>query len=479
MRLVFTSFMVFAITFGFAQNKNFQIKQDGFFQDWNAFPGFEDPPGDGEELDILSYSLAYDFDNIYIYVKTKEPFDLFDKSFLKIYLDLDGTSNTGFTINQIGAELLLDFSTKKVTLFQENTTQEISMSKFNIIALPTYTSNQFEISIPILTDQNLGKLIKSNTIFTQIIWDTPFSDFAPNQGEYIPHDISNIPWPTLTDTLMNKGNNVYRLLHYNVLHDGLINGQRSSYFKKVLIATQPDIISFNECWNTTESEAINFINQCFPQQKWVAKKIKGNITCTKFEVENWFEISKGERLLGSLIKTKTPEKPPIFHVNAHLSCCAKDQNRKNQINKLNFYLDSLFQANIISSQTPIIISGDMNLVGYKEQYDLLLKSADFFGHNVVNNSFSEEEMNQLKITDAIPFSLNTNSSVTWRDPKSSYPPGRLDYVFYSNQNIKVTQKVIFDTETMLPKDLNKYNLKLQTTSQASDHLPLVIDFMFY
>ena len=68
---------------------------DGFFEDWNAFPGFMDTEYDGEEIDLVKYSLTYDHQNLYLYFETTQEIDLFDGTNLKVYFDLDGNSNTG------------------------------------------------------------------------------------------------------------------------------------------------------------------------------------------------------------------------------------------------------------------------------------------------------------------------------------------------------------------------------------------------
>jgi len=462
-------FLFFLISYTLkGQNNNEQIVMDGFFEDWNAFPGFIDSEFDGEEIDLVKYSLTYDHQNLYLYFETTREIDLFDGTNLKIYFDLDGNSNTGENINTIGAELILDFAKKEISFFHTENPKTQSMSSFDVLALPTYTSKAFEISIPILKDEFINTLVKSTTINIQLVAESTTEDYLPNLGEYFSENIEILKAPIFYDTISFKQPNTFRLLHYNTFHDGITNAERKNEFKALVKAINPDIISFNELWNTTEEQAKLFLNSCFPNEVWSVKKISGNITATKFEVNQWFEVSKGDRILGGLFTAKLETDTfQVYHTNMHLSCCAKDDQRKKQILANNLFVDSLKTNQIINSKKPMIISGDINLVGFKEQYDNLLRGKDFDNQIDYDNT---------ELADVCPKSLNTNVTRTWRDAKSKYPPGRLDYIFYSDSNLKIVQSFVLDTETLLEKDLKRLGLSKTITTKASDHLPLVVDF---
>jgi len=464
---VFISFLSFSLKGQSTQ----PIIMDGFFEDWAAFPGFMDTEGDGEELDLIKYSLAYDHENLYLYFENSTEIDLFDGTDLKIYLNLDGLVNTGVSTNSIGAEMVLDFAKKEISWHYLPTPKTQTMSSFNMLALPTYTSKEFEIAIPILKDEYWNTLLKSEIINIQFIGKRETEDYLPNLGESIPENISKIQPPLQLDSVKNKPENSIRLLHYNTLHDGITNTERKTEFKKLVKALNPDIISFNELWETTEVQALSFLNSCFPNENWSAKKVSGNITCTKFQVDEWFVPSKGDRIIGGLFTVKLPSDTfQIYHTNMHLSCCAKDSQRKGQILANNLFVDSLKTSGTLNLNIPMLISGDMNLVGYKDQYLNLVNGNDFSNQVDYDNS---------PLLDVCPKALNSLKAQTWRDVKSKYPPGRLDYVFISDSNAEVVQSFVFDTETLTEKDLKKFNLNKNTTTKASDHLPLVVDFSVY
>jgi len=65
---------------------------------------------------------------------------------------------------------------------------------------------------------------------------------------------------------------------------------------------------------------------------------------------------------------------------------------------------------------------------------------------------------------------------TWRDARSSFAPGRLDYIFYSDSVLRLERAFILATEELAPDVLARYGLRPDDTLVASDHLPVVADF---
>jgi hypothetical protein len=65
---------------------------------------------------------------------------------------------------------------------------------------------------------------------------------------------------------------------------------------------------------------------------------------------------------------------------------------------------------------------------------------------------------------------------TWRDASSSYAPGKLDYIVYSDSVLKLESAFILATEELPPDVLARYGLRAGDTLEASDHLPVVADF---
>ena len=64
---------------------------------------------------------------------------------------------------------------------------------------------------------------------------------------------------------------------------------------------------------------------------------------------------------------------------------------------------------------------------------------------------------------------------TWRKDASSFNPGKLDYVFYSDATIDTGKHYVLNTLCMEDSTLNYYGLQVNDTQEASDHLPLIFD----
>ena len=66
---------------------------------------------------------------------------------------------------------------------------------------------------------------------------------------------------------------------------------------------------------------------------------------------------------------------------------------------------------------------------------------------------------------------------TWRNDASSFNPGKLDYIFFSDATIMGSKSYILNTLSMSDYELNYYGLERNDTKEASDHLPVVFDIL--
>lgn len=73
----------------------------------------------------------------------------------------------------------------------------------------------------------------------------------------------------------------------------------------------------------------------------------------------------------------------------------------------------------------------------------------------------------------LPGHTHTNFTSTWRDDESSFAPGRLDFVIYTDSVLNM-RGFVLNTAEMLADELAAYGLQAEDTA-GSDHLPLVAD----
>ena len=67
---------------------------------------------------------------------------------------------------------------------------------------------------------------------------------------------------------------------------------------------------------------------------------------------------------------------------------------------------------------------------------------------------------------------------TWRNDGSSYNPGKLDYIIYTDSNISISKHFVLNTLPMPNDLLIEWGLEVDDTYEASDHLPRIVDFSF-
>ena len=123
----------------------------------------------------------------------------------------------------------------------------------------------------------------------------------------------------------------------------------------------------------------------------------------------------------------------------------------------------------LTVNTPIVYAGDLNLVGYAQQLETLLE-----GDVVQTQTFGQGGMPDWDGTpwaDALPRLTHQPFTYTWRDDgDGNVPPGRLDFVLFSDAVIDQEHAFVLETET-LPEDvLVEFGLLQGDTHAASDHL---------
>ena len=83
------------------------------------------------------------------------------------------------------------------------------------------------------------------------------------------------------------------------------------------------------------------------------------------------------------------------------------------------------------------------------------------------------------LTDQICNQTDKRMAYTWRnDGEGTYPPGRLDFIIYSDAVLTSEKAFTLQTEVMPPERLALYGLDALETSDASDHFPVTADFSY-
>lgn len=460
------------------------IAIDGRFDDWSeSSTNFKDKTEDGADIDLLSFSVSNDSSYLFIKFEMANELLLNTKNQLFLEIDTDNDSTTGFNINGIGADLEWNFAEKFGKFYTINGFDTVRQSNINFLALPTVSSNIYELAIKrnVIPD-SIHPLFKNNTIKLCFVDKSSGGDYMPDLGKHFSYNFDNSPVSKYPVIELEKQNKQFiRVITYNTLWGGIVDTLRQDAFKRIIKAVNPDIITFNECWKVKSSEIEILLNEWLSlneNKSWHCIKIdKGNIICSKFPIKQSWQINKDFQMTASLIDLPEIYKQDILAINCHFACCDNNEKRQAEADAfINFIIDMKTKGGIIDLPygTPFFMSGDLNLVGYKQQLTTLLT-----GNIIDTETYGEPQKpdwNEKNLLDVISLHTDQRMAYTWRDSKLPFWPGRLDYTICSQVNMIVEKSFTIETNSMSHERLNKYGLLKDDTDLASDHLPKVTDF---
>ena len=470
-------FLVFISLNTFSQNT---IKIDGFFDDWNnVLNTYIDDSTDSQQgVDLLSFSVCDDYEYLYIKIKLADEIDLTEQFYnpaeISINIDADNNSSTGYYTNNIGSEYGIKIFDKFI--FDDTNfpvVDTLSLYDLDVIPLPTYSSDEFEIAI--------NKSFFSDTICISIR-ETVGNDFMPDNGSvftYIFEDCSS-PIALSVDFLKNDPKNL-RLMTYNVWSNGLVSNNRIDEHRRIFSSANADIITFQECGSTTYSDVLSFLNTSSTYYPYIYPDLNsGNLTISKYpSLQSWQVSNKIDAELIDL--PDSIYTTDILILNAHPPCCGNNQGRQENFDALiQFIHDAKTVGGIIDLpvNTPISFSGDMNLVGYSEQYYTIINGT--ISDTVTFGSGGFPDWDNTPLKDQVCYFNEREISYTWdkTNPNSGdFPPGRLDFVFFTNSVMSVDKSFIISTEHMTSSLLTQNDLFWNDTKSASDHFPIIVDFV--
>lgn len=460
------------------------ISIDGSFDDWtNLLPEYSETPETITNADLLSFQVGHDENFLFIKLELDTELNLKEDDPLNhsiyLYIDTDDNPETGFNVEPgFGSELGINFSNLSAN-YDVTPSSTVFFSDLGLRMAPTVTSTTFEIAISRhAIPDNVNPLFPGSTI--RILFKNwANGDIMPNSGEAFAYTFVDTPIDPLVPTGLEKSSAEHiRVVAYNTLFDGLLISNRLPHFERIVKALEPDIIAFSECYDTPVSTVESLMNSWMPtgtSEGWHVVKKGDLITASRWPVlQTWPFITRSFPVLIDL-----PDSYPkdILVTNAHLSCCANNSDRQWQIDEYNSFFKQLKAGGAglgFTEMTPFIYAGDLNLVGYAQQLESLLT-----GEIVNINQFGQgasPDWDDSPIKDELCIQTDKRMAYTWRNDFSAYPPGRLDFIIYSDFVLNVEKSYVLQTEVMPEERLDQYELQANDTGNASDHFPVVTDF---
>jgi endonuclease/exonuclease/phosphatase family metal-dependent hydrolase len=484
-----SSFLVVIILTNVFYAQTERVFIDGQFSDWDSVPVFyEDPSGDNGNgnVDFGELRLFNDEDRLFISLETGNEINFQSDNEITVYIDADNNTATGLQIGGVGVELRYTFGLRYGYVYDENGNSEsVEHYQIGMISAPTVSSSRFEISFNRTT--SIGGLVFAPEIKIYFT-DYDGSDIMPNDGvlTYAFDDSGFEPLPNFSIKKENGG--YIRLTAYNVLHDGIFDPNLYDYFQNILTAIMPDIISFEEVSGHSASDMVNLLNGMLPLSSgsWFAAQSDYDvIVASSFPITKTTDIvtADGRKRSAAFLLDLRPKFDTDFLViGAHLKCCGGETNDAKRQREVDAIMEFIREAKepggelTIDDKTPIAILGDMNFVGnWKQPYTLI--SGDISDNGDYGEDFSPD-WDGTAFTDAAPLTSGSPFTFTWYDEGSSYPPGKLDYLIYSDSVLKLKNSFSLFTPFLSDEQLAENGLNASDVLLASDHLPVVADFEF-
>lgn len=481
MKLIVFFILFFVFFSSFGQSR---ILIDDDFSDWeNINTVYVDPAGDNgfSFVDFGALKIYNDSDFLFFNIEVGNEINLQDANGVTIYIDTDNADTTGFLINGIGADLQYSFGDRTGLVMIENNTFQIYHDDIQLVTAPTVTSNQFEIVLNRNLNFSGQNLFQGDSIKIIFKDNSGNWDVLPDSPESVVYTfIEEATDPLPEFSIQKTDSELLRVLSYNVLSNGLFDFQQAPPMERLIKAINPEIIGFQEIYNHESVDVANKVESILPSgpddQWYHAKHGPDIIAISKYPIINSFEIENNGAFLLDL---KSEYGSELLFIVAHPPCCDNNFARQLEIDAIMSFVRNA-QNGIgplqLEENTPIIIAGDMNLVGYRQQLITFL-TGDIDNENFYGPDFIPDWDN-TDLDDSRPYTTGMPNNFTWFDEGSSFSPGRLDFIFFTGSVLELSNNYTLFTRTLTQDTLDAYNLLAEDAIAASDHLPVVSDFYF-
>ena len=447
---------------------------DGLFDDWQEVPvTITDPEGDYNYDDWAELKITNDDDFIFFKISLHSEETLLQNwNNFYLYIDADRDSLTGHPFRGLGVELAWHFGYRTGQYFEQDGIIDLWQNDITLRQAPTVTSTEFEIAIA------RGSFVLSDPDSIAVI----FSSFY-DTGDYMPDSWGGVVYQ-LDTTVVGPAEPILlektgtRLVTYNTLYTGILEPDRQPKFQRIIQALDPDIIALQEHseWN----EIGDIISSWFPEDTWYqGYTFRDLVVLSKYPIINQANLISSERTMCALLQTDDPINPYLLILNSHFSCCDNDDDRQEQVDELVQVLRE-WRLNDngpfdLPEGTPMFHVGDFNFVGYREQIETVTA-----GNIQDEGNYGSDfplDWDGTAITDLFSRQTHKRMAYTWRSDGSSFNPGKLDYVLYTDSNLSILNHFVLNTLAMPDSILNEWELEAEDTNEASDHLPRIVDFM--
>ncbi len=470
------TFLIFLFNVVFVTGQT-GILIDDTYEDWDDIGTQNDNTGEVNGLDILKASVTDSEDYIYFYLKIDREIKIYDDQYgndeIKLYIDTDNDASTGKPFNGIGAEIEIDFVEREYFHHYpaiSNWSRWLSDLDFEIA--PTTTSDEFEIRLIKNAEANGNPIFVSPKM--SYLFSSKTGDYGPDEIEV--YEWNNYDWTYTPVDISSQVNNTIRVMSHNTLNEGLELSELYPSYERIYSKVRPEVVIFNES-DVSTSLVEDLMNQWVPSENaWTAvKRNSRTVIASSFPIIDSEYVSY--RITGVKIDLPDDEyNTDLLVIGMHAPCCENDADRQVEADRFARYVLDLKsnQTEInVEEGTPIVAGGDLNLVGYKQQLTTFLT-----GDIQYTSTFGDGgplDWDNTSLAQVVALESDRPLYHTWDGSNSSWPNSKLDYILYSDSQVKAKKSFVINTDGMSNERLNVYNFQYYDTDVMSDHYPIVAD----
>jgi exonuclease III len=445
---------------------------DGHFEEWSPTrPAYTDASDDGDVIDFGRIWVSSDSVRLTMRLEVGTEISLQGGNSITLLIDGDADAATGRPAEGIGAELTWTFGAREGTIAGGGLETTIGQSDVGLRQAPTVSSSEFEISF--LRRARDGTPLIQGPSASLVLVDHG-GDRLPDRGA-VTVVLSDAPPPAPPAvSLERRRPGEVRVLTYNVLFDGLF--KRPGPFLRLLRAIDPDVICFQEIWSHTARQAADQVSLAIPEATWFGAGMSEGHIVSRFPLSESDSIDEAGNYWALIDLPDDRYDTDLLIVSAHPPCCDNEAGRQEELDGIAAWARDFVSPGgaCLPRGTPVVVAGDMNLVGRAKQVRTLV--AGEIVDEETHGRSGALDWDGTPLADAEPRHAGGYDTFTWRDPRSSFAPGRLDYIVYSDSVLELGNALVLATEELAPDVLERYGLRPGDAADASDHLPVFADF---
>ncbi len=474
---------------------------DGSFDDWEGVEIAADDAGDAPdaEVDLGLMRIQHDAESVHVMFGLGREVNVqrLDGS-LKILLDVDGDSSTGPERHGMpGVDVVIQFTPENArnparpgmgvgvtsTSYSPDADDEsaaIGHAHLDFLLAPTYAARNVECRL-----RRAASLPRTPPMFTADSFGLKLVLLArdgvvADETDVVSHALTPVgagaiellsgasPPPRTADGL--------RVMTWNVKFGALLKQPEAP--GRILRAVDPDVLLLQEMTDDDSAAAIrSFLAERVSRAggSWhvLFGRGGGPLRCA---IASRFPIEA----VPSLAMVPYPDRPDrqvrtvggvvtigdlrLLVASIHLKCCGRIDSREDETRQVEVDLINRgIQAAMIEAPfDAVVIGGDLNLVGAYEPLRRLGAELDVDGTD-------------LTILEA--YQLDARSNATWANSAEIFAPGRLDYLLYSGGALEAARSFVFDSADVADRGPATSSLRSSDSAEASDHFPIVADFI--